>query len=319
MPIERTDIMILCFRLPGNNFANVVFIPSRQDPDISEPVDDILQSLSALRFFQRSDVQQSIKDLNNKEEVLIVEEIKKGNERTYVITTIKGKRVFPINKNSNHQRDTSHIDDEDAWNAFVGIIRGQFNQDPVHFSARSGEANRKNVQLSLPIENFQSRLTSSHFTNRHSNNEKLTPGTFVHGSSRSIDSDRFFERSPSTRSSVIGGRRQFSPKDEFDPDSFNPFVPFTDGDSPRGGIKRRRRGRLSNRQLPASFPPNFRKRQTSEESSIVSITRDSVSSIPAEQHFTPGEELGAAARGDLRNLPTWPWVKGFFLKDVRKA
>ena len=222
----------LFFRLSGHTEANVVFIPS-SGPSSEHSQKSILDSTSALNFFQKQDVQRAIHALNAEGMVFVVEEVDAGTDRSYIITTIEGKRVYPLEKGDNGGLDTTRINhqSEDIWNSFLGNFGSKpsssllpssgsshndqelFIQSPSRFSTSvsqfsTGESREPRLLRRLPSERsfrLSEERTSSSFERHRSNPRSSRRGK------------KPFVPSPRTIT--------FSQIDQFNPEEFNPFIP----------------------------------------------------------------------------------------------
>lgn len=226
--------MFVCFRLPGNHIANVVFVPAKGPSDSEDSREKILHSQSVLQFFQMASVQKSIRELNNKDVILVVEEIRLGSEMTYIISTVDGTRVYPKEHSAQSHEDVLGSDGN-VWQTFLD----DFGKNANVPRTRPSDIleTRKFVSSQVPFSSpSRAPLTSADFAGSVENpRAPLTRATIRHASQTLPDSVPASSNTRILREHKLtepqeSPKVKFSPPDVFNHDNFNPFVPFTADD-----------------------------------------------------------------------------------------
>lgn len=237
VPTRVESFVVRKLRLPGNHIANVVFVPA-QGLSESNSSREILHSQSVLRFFQMASVQKSIRELNDKDVILVVEEIRRGSEKTYIISTVDGKRVYPKEHTAQSREDVLDVDGN-VWSTFLNVFGQHENVQRARPSEPSEASESLQSQVSLSLS--RAPLTSADFAGGVENprapltRSSLSRVSQARPSSRSTNSE---EETRSGRTSRTPRRQKFRqseeipvvkfpPPDVFDPDNFNPFLPFS--------------------------------------------------------------------------------------------
>ena len=225
--------------------------------------------------------------------VFIVEESKSRNRQTFVITTVEGKKVYPLESDIRKRDNSSFRDAADVtvWDAFMKLFD----------HAAETQLARKSQELeSSGSSPGQGLGTSSGTVTTIPDPAPLTRGTLIL-SHKSSDLERF----PRNQQQVLSGEiskpikfnkeseSPYSPRDEFKPFSFNPFIPrFVDSENRRSSLS----SGFKN-DLPATSN---------------SLAQDFESSLPkkskSRKFFNDGFAL--ESRGS-ENVVNWIWPTDF--------
>ena len=241
---------------------------------------NMLESLSKMKFFEREDVLDSINEIYENNEILVAQELP-SDEKQFILSTLRGDRIYP--KKNKVSKKASVSKSPKIQNRKIPATKPKTTQSkPTSVSKGSNSKPKiaKSNQSSVSKgSNSKPKIAQSNSTlvSKRSNSKPKSPQSNPTSISKASKSDKT-SISKGSQIDILKSaikNRSFSPIDEFNPVDFNPFSPKKS--SPKRSSK--------------SFNPSL----------LLTIHKEKNESA-TESKIKP--------RGQTNDSAIWPWIIG---------
>jgi len=275
-------LVVRNLRLPGGLEVKMALVPHVDENDKKHKKTDqnMLESLSKMKFFEREDVLDSINEIYENNEILVAQELP-SDEKQFILSTLRGDRIYP--KKNKVSKKASVSKSPKIQNRKIPATKPKTTQSkPTSVSKGSNSKPKiaKSNQSSVSKgSNSKPKIAQSNSTlvSKRSNSKPKSPQSNPTSISKASKSDKT-SISKGSQIDILKSaikNRSFSPIDEFNPVDFNPFSPKKS--SPKRSSK--------------SFNPSL----------LLTIHKEKNESA-TESKIKP--------RGQTNDSAIWPWIIG---------